>query len=82
MATDPGLERVQRWMQTCILNQGTAEEAITSEPAQAAVPADQARELVLPSKTLAPLERLDIYREMYLLRQRGRVAQVDRAPAF
>jgi hypothetical protein len=74
MATDPGLERVQRWMQTCILNQGTAEEAIISEPAQAAVPADQARELVLPSKTLAPLERLDIYREMYLLRMEEALA--------
>jgi hypothetical protein len=74
MATDPGLERVQRWMQTCILNQGTAEEAITSAPAQADVSADQARELVLPSKTLAPLERLDIYRGMYLLRMEEALA--------
>ncbi len=74
MATDPGLERVQRWMQTCILNQGTAEEAIISAEAQAAVPADQARELVLPSKTLAPLERLDIYRGMYLLRMEEALA--------
>jgi hypothetical protein len=68
MATDPGLERIQRWMQACILDQGTAEEAIASEKAQAAIPADQARTLVLPSKTLSPLERLDIYRDMYLLR--------------
>lgn len=68
MATDPGLEKIQRWMQACILNQGTAEVAIASDAAQAAIPADQARELVLPSKTLSPLERLDIYRDMYLLR--------------
>src|SRR5271154_276231 len=68
MATDPGLEKIQRWMQACILNQGTAEEAIASEAAQSAIPADAAREIVLPSKTLAPLERLDIYRDMYLLR--------------
>jgi Putative DNA-binding domain len=68
MATDPGLEKIQRWMQACILNQGTAEEAIASEAAQSAIPADTARELVLSSKTLAPLERLDIYRDMYLLR--------------
>jgi hypothetical protein len=68
MAIDPGLERIQRWMQACILNQGTAEEAIASEAAQSAIPADLAREMVLPSKTLAPLERLDIYRDMYLLR--------------
>ncbi len=68
MATDPGLERIQRWMQACILNQGTAEEAIASDVAQSAIPVDQAREVVLPSRTLSPLERLDIYRGMYLLR--------------
>ena len=68
MATDPGLERIQRWMQACILNQGTAEEAIASDAAQSAIPAGQAREVVLPSKTLSALERLDIYRDMYLLR--------------
>ena len=68
MATDPGLERIQRWMQACLLDQGTCEEAINSERAQAAIPADIARTMVLPSKTLTPLERLDIYRDMYLLR--------------
>jgi hypothetical protein len=68
MATDPGLERVQRWMQTLILDQGTCEEAITSDKAQAEIPADQARTVVLPSKTLTSFERLDIYRGMYLLR--------------
>ena len=36
--------------------------------AQSAIPADEAREMVLPSKTLSSLERLDIYRDMYLLR--------------
>jgi len=68
VATDPGLDRIQRWMQACILNQGTVEEAITSEAAQSAIPQDEAREVVLPSKSLSPLERLDIYRGMYLLR--------------
>lgn len=68
MAIDPGLEKIQRWMQACILNQGSAEEAIASDAAQAAIPADQAREVVLPSKTLSALERLDVYRDMYLLR--------------
>jgi hypothetical protein len=68
VATDPGLDRIQRWMQACILNQGTVEEAIASEAAQSAIPPEQAREVVLPSKTLSPLERLDIYRGMYLLR--------------
>lgn len=68
MATDPSLERIQRWMQACILDQGTAEQAIASKPAQAAIPAEQARKIVLPSKTLSALERLDVYRDMYLLR--------------
>ncbi len=74
MATDPGLERVQRWMQACILEQGTCEEAISSERAQAEIPVDSARGLVLASKTLSGLERLDIYREMYLLRMEEALA--------
>lgn len=64
----PGLDRVQRWMHALIQDQGTCEEAITSERAQAEIPADVARTVVLPSKTLSSFERLDIYREMYLLR--------------
>jgi len=68
MATNPGLERIQRWMTACILDQGTVEEAIASELAKQAIPEDEARTVVLPSKTLSPLERLDIYRGMYLLR--------------
>ena len=68
MAADPGLERIQRWMQACILDQGTAEEAIASAAAQAAIPAEEAREVVLASKTLTAFQRLDVYRDMYLLR--------------
>lgn len=74
MATDPGLERIQRWMQACILDQGTCEEAITSERAQAEIPAEVARGVVLPSKTLSSGQRLDIYREMYLLRMEEALA--------
>jgi hypothetical protein len=66
--THPDLDRIQRWMQTLILDQGTCEEAIASERAQAEIPAGQARTVVLPSKTLSSFERLNIYREMYLLR--------------
>src|ERR1700720_1852744 len=68
MVTDPGLERVQRWMQACILEQGTTEEALLSDDAQAQIPAEAARAVVLPSKTLSALERLSIYRDMYLPR--------------
>ena len=68
MVTDQGLARIQRWMQACIEDQGTCEEAIASERAQSAISAEEARSIVLPSKTLSSLERLDIYRGMYLLR--------------
>src|SRR5579864_3479064 len=68
MATDPGLERIQRWMQACILEQGSWEEAVNSARAQEAIPAEEAGEVVLPSKTLTAAERLNVYREMYLLR--------------
>jgi hypothetical protein len=68
MVTDQGLERIQRWMQACIEDQGTCEEAIASERAQSAISAEEARSIVLPSKTLSSFERLDIYRGMYLLR--------------
>ncbi|HEY6390929.1 MAG TPA: hypothetical protein VIX89_06615 [Bryobacteraceae bacterium] len=67
MVTDQGLARIQRWMQACIEDQGTCEEAIASERAQSAISAEEARSIVLPSKTLSSLERLDIYRGMYLL---------------
>jgi hypothetical protein len=74
MATDPGLERIQRWMTACILDQGTYEDAIASEKAQAAIPAEDARNVILPSKTLEASERLDIYRGMYLLRMEEALA--------
>lgn len=74
MATDPGLERIQRWMQACILDQGTCEEALSSEKAQREIPAAVARGVVRPSKTLTALERLDVYRGMYLLRMEEALA--------
>src|SRR6266852_2514208 len=68
MVTDQGLARIPRWMQACIEDQGTCEEAIASERAQSVMSAEEARSVVLPSKTLSSLERLEIYRGMYLLR--------------
>jgi hypothetical protein len=74
MATDPSLERIQRWMQACILHSGTCEEAILSDVAQAEIPAEAARGIVLPSKTLSALARFNIYREMYLPRMEDALA--------
>ncbi len=70
MATDldPGLARTQRWMQAFILANGEDEDAVLAETVQAEIPADAALRLVLPSDTLTPLERLGIYRGMYLAR--------------
>lgn len=63
-----GLARTQRWMQACILAEGSVGEAVRSPAAVREFPAEQAPEIVRPSATLAPLERLDIYRGMYELR--------------
>jgi len=67
-STDPGLDRIQRWMQACIMTQGECEEAIQSRAAQTVIPAADAPGLVKPSATMQALERLDVYRQMYLLR--------------
>lgn len=53
----PDLARVQRWMQEVVV-------------ASAPVPPEAARERILPSRTLRPEERLEIYRGMYPLRMR------------
>jgi hypothetical protein len=68
MATDLALEKIQRWMQACIQEQGPCEEVIERDRVNAEIPAATARTVVLPSKTLSALDRLDIYRDMYLLR--------------
>ncbi|HXA65995.1 MAG TPA: DNA-binding domain-containing protein, partial [Bryobacteraceae bacterium] len=76
MGTDPALdpdltlvdltlEKVQRWMLACILGPRTSEETVVSEAA---------RGWVLPSKTLSAIERLEIYRDMYLPRMEEALA--------
>ena len=61
----PRLPSIQRWMQAVILTPGDCEEALASEAATGEIPLDQARGVILPSRTLQPNERLDIYRDMY-----------------
>jgi len=65
MPLDPGLVRTQRWMQAAIMTPGDCESAVAAEAVAAEVPAAQATGMILPSKTMEPLERLDIYRGMY-----------------
>jgi len=62
------LAEVQRWMQACILAAGPVEQAVRTSSATKEIPASRAPGLIRPSRTLTPLERLDIYRGMYELR--------------
>lgn len=73
MATEVGperpdrLERLQRWMQAFIVHPGTEEEALT-HAAKGGIAVEQISEVVLPSRTLTSVERVGVYRGMYLLR--------------
>ena len=58
MALEVGLERLQRWMQAVIVHPGEILAATSSESAEAEVSAEQMGDVILPSKTLAPAERL------------------------
>ena len=62
------LPRIQRWMQAVIEQPGTVDEAVEADAARAELdPADIDR-VILPSKTLTPVERVGVYQGMYLLR--------------
>ncbi|MBI4907263.1 MAG: putative DNA-binding domain-containing protein [Acidobacteria bacterium] len=67
-AEAPHLGRLQRWMQACMMANGPVESAVETPAAVKEFPASQAPGLIRASRTLAPLERLDIYRGMYDLR--------------
>ena len=68
MAFEVPLDRVQRWMQAVVVHAGTPEDAVRSEAAQAEIPSSRLGEVVLPSKTLTPTDRVAIYHGMYPLR--------------
>jgi hypothetical protein len=68
MASEVGLERLQRWMQGVIVYPGPVEEALGSPEADALVSAARLSEVILPSRTLSPAERVDVYHGMYPLR--------------
>lgn len=63
-----GLADVQRWLFTYITEPGSREEALAAAEREAGFATGSAERLVLPSPTLAPLERISIYRNMFLLR--------------
>ncbi len=65
---EPSLPALQRWMQAVVVHPGTIEQALDCEAARAEWPAERLGEVILPSRTLTPAERLSIYHGMYLLR--------------
>lgn len=69
MATDQvELRELQTWLQTFIVTPGGSREAIEAAERAAGLEQGSAERMVLPSRTLTPLQRLEIYRGMYLLR--------------
>jgi len=75
MASELGLERLQRWMQSVVVHPGPIEQALGSPEADALVPAPRVSEVILPSKTLSSAERVEIYHGMYPLRMEEALGQ-------
>ncbi len=63
-----GLGTVQRWLQAVIVHPGDVEDAIASPEAATELAPERLGEMVRPSHSLTPAERVGIYHDMYLLR--------------
>ncbi len=68
MAPELALGGLQRWMQSVIVHPGRVDEAVASPEAASLVDPGRLAEVLLPSATLEPGERIGIYHGMYLLR--------------
>jgi hypothetical protein len=68
MALELPLEGMQRWFQSVVVHPGTEDEAVASAEAQAVVPGDRLVDVILPSRSLTPSERMGIYHGMYPMR--------------
>jgi hypothetical protein len=68
------LERLQCWMLDVVVHPGPVEEALATESARKLVPEECLAEVILPSATLAPADRLAIYNVQYPLRMRDALA--------
>ena len=85
------LEAMQRWMQEVVVHPGRVGAAVGAPGAAEIVPADAIADVILPSATLDPVERVGIYHGMYLLRMQDALGADypalqhylgDRFPAF
>jgi hypothetical protein len=68
MALDLPLPSLQRWMQNVIAHPGAVEDAVASGAARTDVAVSSLPDVLLPSRSLSPTERIGIYHGMYLLR--------------
>jgi len=68
MAPELALGGLQRWMQSVIVHPGPIDEALAGSEAATLLPPERLGEVLLPSATLAPGERIGIYHGMYLMR--------------
>jgi hypothetical protein len=74
MAARVALDRLQRWMQAVVVHPGTASDAIASKAAIRELRAERLQDVILPSRTLTPLDRIGVYHGMYLLRMHDALA--------
>jgi len=67
---DGGLQTLERWMQAVVMHPEGATAGLRSQPARRLIPraASDLETVVLPSKALTSVERLDIYAHMYYAR--------------
>ncbi len=68
------LDTIQRWLQAVIVHPGDIGDALASKVAEAEVPPTRLEELVKPSHSLSPQQRVEIYHDMYLLRMEEALA--------
>lgn len=67
---EPALDTLQRWMALIVQHPTTSADGARTDPARALIPTGRvlAGEIVRPSATQPPLERLDVYNVGYLSR--------------
>lgn len=76
MQAEPELEDIQAWLHTFVVEPGSQDEALAAAERRAGFKEGSAESLILPSPTLEPRERIQIYRGMYLLRMQEAL-QID-----
>jgi hypothetical protein len=68
MALELPLDRLQRWMLGVITHSGAVPDAITAPECASVLSPEHVPDVLLPSRSLTPPERLAIYHDMYPLR--------------